>query len=361
MKVVIFCGGYGTRMWPASRKSFPKQFYPLIKGKSFFQLTISRFRKIFEPQDIFVSTESKYVTFVKKQASYLPSENIIAEPERRDNLAAIGLVTSIIHKRFPNEVMLISWSDHLIREEDEFLRAFKTAGEYAGESGKIVSVNEKPKYPSVHHGWVKLGKTITEYKGQKIVRIIKHFEKPDLKTAKKFFLDGNYLINTGYRAWRTDVMLGYFKKFAPEIYQGLMKIAGRLGEKDFSEFLAREYHKFPKDSIETGIFEKLPEDAQANIPVQVGWEDSGTWELLYRALRVNEDENVLEGGPILEHLDSSGNLIIGQKGKMIGIIGLKNMVIIDTKDGLLVCDMGKTDKVKELFKILEKSNPKYVE
>ncbi len=361
MKVVIFCGGYGTRMWPASRKSFPKQFYPLIKGKSFFQITISRFRKIFEPEDIFVSTESKYVNFIKKQAPFLPSENIIAEPERKDNLAAIGLVTAIIHKRFPNEVMLVSWSDHLIRQEDEFLRAFKTAGEYAGESGKIISVNEKPKYPSVHHGWVKLGETIEEYKGLKMVKITQHFEKPDLKTAKKFFLDGNYLINTGYRAWRTDVMLSYFEKFAPEMYHGLMVITDHLEDRDFSSYLSREYHKFKKDSIEIGIFEKLPEDAQIVIPVQVGWEDSGTWELLYRALRVNDDENVLEGKVLLEHLDSSGNLIIGQKGKIIGIIGLKNMVIVDTKDGLLVCDMNKTDKVKELFKILEKSNSKYIE
>jgi mannose-1-phosphate guanylyltransferase len=355
MKVVIFCGGYGTRMWPASRKNFPKQFFPLIKGKSFFQLTIARFRKIFEPEDIFVSTESKYTNFVKKQAPYLPAGNIIAEPERRDNLAAIGLVTAIIHKRFPNEVMLISWSDHLINQEDEFLRAMKIAAEYASKKGIIVSVDEKPKYPSVHQGWVRLGETIEDYKGLKIVKILKHFEKPDLATAKKFFSDGNYLLNTGYRAWRTDIMLGYFKQFAPEIYQGLMRITEHM------DALASEYHKFPKDSIETGIFEKLSENAQATIPVQVGWEDSGTWELLYRALRVNEDENVLEGGAFLEHLDSRGNLIIGPKEKMIGIIGIKNMVVVDTKDGLLVCDMGETDKVKELFKILEKSNSKYVE
>ncbi len=361
MKVVIFCGGYGTRMWPASRKSFPKQFFPLIGKKSFFQLTYSRFRRIFSPKDIFISTEENYVKFIRKQAPSLPRENIIAEPERKDNLGAIGLATAIIHRRFPNEVMIVSWSDHLIRQEEEFLRAVKTAGEYAGKTGLIVSVDEEPRYPSVHHGWVKLGETVDEYNGLRIVRIVEHFEKPDLARAKRFFVDGGYLLNTGYRAWRTDVMLGYFQKYVPQMYAGLVIITGHLGKKNFETYLYREYHKFEKDSIETGIFEKLSADARVTIPVQVGWEDSGTWELFYRALRVNERENVVEGEGLVEHLDSSGNLIIGQKEKMIGIIGLKDIVVVDTKDGLLVCNMKETDKVKKLFKILEKSNPKYVE
>src|SRR4030042_3571004 len=157
MKVVIFCGGFGTRMWPISRKSLPKQFYPIIKGKSFFEITFSRFRKVFEPEDIYVSTEARYVKFIRKQAPSIPLKNIIAEPERKDNLAAIGLATAVIHKHSPNEVMLISSRAHLINQEDEFLRAFKTAGEYAGETGLIVSVDEEPKYPNVHLGYVKLG------------------------------------------------------------------------------------------------------------------------------------------------------------------------------------------------------------
>lgn len=361
MKVVIFCGGFGTRMWPVSRKSYPKQFYPLIGGKSFFQITFSRFRKVFEPDDIYVSTEERYIKYVRKQAPAIPGKNIIAEPERKDNLGAIGLATAIIHKRTPNEVMLISWSDHLIRQEEEFLRAFRTAGEYAGETGLIVSVDEEPKYPNVHCGYVKLGETIDEFKGLRVVGITQHIEKPDLETAKSFLRSGGYLQNTGYRAWRTDVMLGYFEKYAPEMFAGLTVITDHLEDKNFKTYLYREYHQFKKDSIETGIFEKLPQNVRATIPISVGWEDSGTWELIYRALRVNENENVLEGGAVLEHIDSSGNLVFGPKGKLIALIGLRGMVVIDTPDGLLVCDMGKTDKVKELFKVLEKTKPEMVE
>src|SRR3989344_4618093 len=135
MKIVIFCGGYGTRMWPASRKSYPKQFYPLIKGKSFFQMTIARFEKRFKPEDIFISTEEKYKRFVKEQAPEIPYDNLIIEPERRDTLGGVGLVSAVMEKKFPDDVMFFSWSDHFIGEEEEFLNIVCAAGEYCMEFG----------------------------------------------------------------------------------------------------------------------------------------------------------------------------------------------------------------------------------
>lgn len=360
MKIVIFCGGFGTRMWPASRKSYPKQFYPLIGGKSFFRLTYERFRQEFTPKDIFVSTEHKYAHFVKKQAPEIPSGNIIAEPERKDNLAAVGLATAIVEKKFPGEVMMVSWSDHLISREVDFLKAVKAAGEYAAQTGLIVSIDEKAKYPSIHHGWVKLGEAIDEFRGHRIVTIVKHIEKPDLETAKTFLRSGGYLINTGYRAWKAEVMLGYFKQYVPSMYEGLMKISDAVGTKHEKTTLFQEYHKFQKESVEIGIFEKLPGDKRVTIPVDVGWEDAGTWELFYKALITEKNLNVIEGVDT-EFIDADRNLIIGPKGKTVGVIGLKDIVIIDTPDALLVCNMGNTDKVKEMFTTLEKKKPELVE
>ena len=361
MKIVIFCGGFGTRMWPASRKSFPKQFYPLIGGKSFFQLTYHRFRKVFEPKDIFVSTEEKYVKFVRDQAQSLPRENIIAESERKDNLGAVGLATTVIEERFPKEVMMVSWSDHLFSREADFLRVVVAAGKYAQDSGLIVSVDEEPKYPSVHQGWVKLGETIDEFRGHRIVRILKHIEKPDEETAKRLFRSGGYLLNTGYRAWRTDVMLSYYKEYVPEMYAGLMRIKDALGKKNEQTVLRGEYHNFEKNSVETGIFEKMPQDKRVTIPVNVGWEDAGTWELFYKALVTATRETVIEGEIETELLDAQENLIIGQKGKMVSVIGLSNIVVIDTPDALLVCRMDESNRVKEIFTTLEKKNPKFIE
>lgn len=361
MKIVIFCGGYGTRMWPVSRKSYPKQFFPLINGKSFFQLTFSRFRKVFDAEDIFVSTEEKYKHFVRKQAPEISLENIITEPERRDNLAAVGLATAIIQKRFPGEVMLVSWADHFISKVPKFLNAVLTAGEYAKETGLIVSVDEKPTYPSVHHGWVKLGKILRKVNGHKIVEIVRHIEKPKGEDAKKLFKEGGWLLNTGYRAWRADTMLLYFKEYVPSVYIGLNTIADSYGTASFHKVLEREYHKLKKDSIEYAIFEKLPEDQRATIPLEMGWEDAGTWELFYKARITKNMTTVVEGGVEVESIDAENNLIVGHKGKVIGIIGLSNIAVIDTPDGLLVCPMDKTDAVKEVFARLEKDKEEFVE
>ena len=187
MKIVIFVGGHGTRLWPISRKSFPKPFVPLVNGQSFFQMTYYRYRKVYKPEDIFVSTEDIYVLFVKRQVPEVPNNNIIAEPERKDILAACGLATAIVNKYFPGEAVLISWAKHLIAKESVFLEAVAAAGEFAAKTGLIVSVDSKPAYPSVHNGWVKLGKTLGTVNKFKIVAIEKHIEKPDEPLAEKLY------------------------------------------------------------------------------------------------------------------------------------------------------------------------------
>lgn len=359
MRVVIFCGGYGTRMWPVSRKSYPKQFYPLVGGKSFFEITFDRWRKIFKPPEIFVSTEKAHLHYIRKIAPSIPRENIITEPERRDNLGAIGLVCAVLEKRYPGEVMLVSWCDHFIKDEDTFLRAMKAAAKYAEETGLIVSVNEKPKTPSVHNEWVRTGEAIDEINGHQIVKILETVKRPNLEVAKRMFRSNGYLLNTGYRAWRTDIMLGYYKQFQPDIYMGLEKIMEGLNSKYSDTVTYREYHKFPKDSVEFGIFVNLPDDKSATIPSDFGWQDAGTWELFYKTLKKENAENVIEGDAVVKTIEASRNLIIGHKGKVVALIGVNDIAVIDTPNGLLVVSLEETSKVKDLFGVLEKENPEY--
>lgn len=364
MKIVIFCGGYGTRMWPASRKSFPKQFFPIVKGKSFFQVTVNRFKKGFKPEDILVSTELQYVHFIREQAPEIPKENIIGEPERRDNLGAVGLVAAIVEKRFPGEVMFFSWSDHFVRDEEEFMRAVKVAADYTQKTGIPVSVNEKPTFPSVHNGWLEQGKRVIKKDGYSLYEIKRFIEKPDLKTAKKFLrANHRYFIHTGYGAWRSDKMLSYFKDIRPKEYKGLLKIMDAWGKKSYDFVLKSEYHKFEKISVDLGLFEKLPSDLRLNIPMSVGWEDAGTWQLFYDAMLDKGEDTVKEGNFDLVQLDGFKNLVVSKtsKKKAIGIIGLKNIAVIDTDDGLLISDLDSTQKVKDIFKKLEEKRPEYVD
>lgn len=364
MKVVIFCGGYGTRMWPASRKSYPKQFFPIVKGKSFFQTTVSRFKKGFKPQDILVSTEERYVKIIREQAPDIPLKNIISEPERRDTLGAVGLIAALVERRFPGEVMFFSWSDHFVRDEKKFIKIVKAAAEYTKETGRPVSVNEKPTFPSIHNGWIEQDKLATKHKGYSLHEIKRFIEKPDLKTAKKFLkANHKYFIHTGYGAWRADQMLSYYEKIRPEEYKGLVKIMEAWGTKSFKPTLKREYHKFEKVSVDFGLFEKLPSDLRLNIPMHVGWEDAGTWQLFYDAMLEKGEDTVVEGSSEILQLNAFKNLVVGEstKKKIITIVGLKNIAVIDTDDALLVCDLDSTQDVKKVFKELEKDKPKYIE
>lgn len=362
MKIVIFCGGYGTRFWPISRKSTPKQFVPFIDGKSFLQLTYARYRKVYKPEEIFIATEDSYYSYVRKQVPAVPKQNIIREPERKDLLAACGLATAVVHKYFPGETVLISWAKHLIAKESVFLNALAAAGDFAEKSGLIVSVDSKPSYPSVHNGWVKIGKTLGKENGFKIVQIEKHIEKPKLDVAKRLFKSKNWLINTGYRVWKTEQMLDYYRELQPEIYSGLQKIVKAWGTRAQQRVLREEYHKFKKDSIEYGIFERLPGDVRATIAADMGWEDVGiSWELFYRSLLTKKSTNVVRGDAEVELVESENNLIIGPRGKVVAVIGISNSIIVDTPDGLLVCNMNDSQKVKDLFAKLEREKPEYVE
>ena len=362
MKVVIFCGGYGTRFWPISRKSTPKQFAPFLNGKSFYQITYARYRKEFSPEEIFISTDEDYVSFIKRQTPGIPHKNIITEPERKDILGACGLATVVVNKYFPGEPVLISWAKHLIAKESVFLNAIIAAGEYAEKTGLIVSVDSKPSYPSVHNGWVKLGDKLDKINGFEVMKIEKHIEKPKKEVAKKLYEDGGWLINTGYRVWKTDVMLDHYKKFQPEMYGGLKKIADAWGTNKQESVLKKEYHLFKRDSIEYGIFEKLPDNVRATIAADMGWDDVGiSWELFYKSLVTDKKTTIVEGGADTHFIDATDNLVIGNKGKMVSVIGLSNVVIVDTPDGLLVCDMDQTHKVKDLYKHLERYYKEYTD
>jgi mannose-1-phosphate guanylyltransferase len=361
MKVIIFCGGYGTRMWPVGRKDYPKQFFPVVRGKSFFQISYERFKKGFSPEDIYVSTERKYEHFVRKQAPDLPTSNIIVEPERRDSLGAIGLVSAIINKKFGNEVMFFSWSDHFISRESEFIKIVKAALKYTEETSVPVSINEEPTFPSIHNGWVEQGKKVASVGEHPLHSIVRFIEKPKLETAKKYLRDSHYFIHTGYASWRADKMLEYYKEFRPKEYKGLMKIADSYGTNNFESTLKVEYPKFEKVSVEIGLYEKLPNGLRLNIPMSVGWKDAGTWYLYYDALLEKGGDTVIDGENDTVQIDSFKNLIVSSnKKRLIATIGIKNIAIIDTEDALLIMDLDSTHKVKDLFGMLEKEKPDYI-
>lgn len=352
-KVVIFCGGKGTRMWPISKVGHPKQFDPLIGKTSFLRATIDRVAKGFSFDDIFLSTGQELVKIIKQQAPEIPRKNLILEPEMRDTLGAVGYVASVINHRFPESVMIILWgADHLVKKEKKFVAALKKAASLASQNEMIVHVDMKPTYPSVHNGWVKVGKRIKKEDGYEIFEFIKHVEKPNLQLAKKYFKDRSYYIHSGYMAVRPRVMLSLYQKYAPQCSSILKKISESFGTPQEKKVLAQEYPKIEKTSVDFGLFEKLPTGTQLEVPVEIGWIDVGTWGLLYAGLPKDKDGNVKMGKVYL--MDVKNSLVFSREKRVAGVIGVKKMVIVDTENGLLVCPLEQTAKVKQLYKMIYK-------
>jgi len=353
VRALILCGGYGSRMWPMSRYEFPKQFQPLLGDESFFEKTVDRVKLGFKPEDIFLSTSQEQVKFVEKQRREVPEENIIAEPERRDTLGAIGFAATFLDYRFPNSLVACVWgADHIVRNEERFIRLLELGARVCQTKDVLTKIDAQPPYPSTANGWVKIGKVMGKLGGYKVYEFLKHIEKPDFEKAKRLFADKRFLINTGYSVWRTSTMLGFYKKYAPDCYSHLMEIKKALGTKEEKEVLKKEYHQIEKVSIDFGLFEKLNPGDQLVIPADIGWYDCGTWYLLYEALAIGKRQNITKGD--VEYLDSQGNLIYIPKKKVAAIIGLDNLVVVDTGDGLLVCHRDRTEEVKKFYNLLKK-------
>lgn len=352
VKVLIMCGGKGTRMWPISNMAHPKQFESILGDVSMFRETVDRVLKSFKPADIFIATSGLFADQIKKQATEIPSENFIFEPAMRDNLGALGLATAIIEKRHPGSVMVLLWgADHLVKKVDVFLDALNKAANLASTSDKMILIDSVATYPTVHNGWIEIGKKLSTHEGLDVFEFIRQVEKPDLAKAQEFYSSKNYLIHTGYMATKTSLLLKFYKEYAPVTYSIIERIANSVDTPNFQTVLETEYPKFEKLSVDYGLYEKLPSSTQWEMPAEFGWVDVGTWELLYHGLDKDENGNVLIGHANLINVKNS--LIITKKTGIMGLIDLDGMIVVETDHDMLVAPLSSAPKVKELYILIE--------
>lgn len=350
LKIALFCGGTGTRMWPMSRKNLPKQFQALVGDKSLFQQAVDRVKKGFPIRDIFVVTGRNQVGLVLQQEPDLPLENVIIEPEMRDMLAAFGYAATVLDKKFKNPIVASLWTDHLVKNNDALVKALKYAYDYVAETGKIVSIDVRPTYPNVHVGYIQIGKMIKKLNNMAIFQYVRQIEKPDLATAKKFVKDWEYLWHAGYKVWKTEKMLSFYRKFQPKVWDDLAKIQQVWGTDKQEETIRKIYPNFEKISVDYAIFEKIDPKEIVVLSADLGWSDVGAWNILKEELSENQHDNVVKGEVF--DLDSSDSLIYETtSGKVAATIGLEGLIVVDTPDALLVC---KKDRVSDIKKIIEK-------
>lgn len=357
MLILILAGGSGTRLWPLSRKNKPKQFQKLVSGKTLFEETIERI-KFVGAKNIFISTNKEYFDEVRKECKKfkIPKDQIIVEPCLRDTAPCIGLAATIMaKKRSPKEVMAVIYADHLVQEVETFKKLLKEAERITQEKNTLNIIEVKARFPNTSLGYVKIGKLLEERNGIEIYEFEKFTEKPDLKTAKKFLNSYKYLWNTGFYIWKIETILKKFEEHMPKTAKELKKIAKASNtEKATEKAIENFYPNCEKISIDYGIMEKVSPKEVRIIPAELGWSDIGTWESLFDELTENPKENLIKAEAIT--LDTEGSIIYGPKSKLIATIGIRDLVIVDTGDALLICKKGRSQEVKKIVEQLEKKS-----
>lgn len=353
MKIIMFAGGVGSRLWPLSRKNAPKQFEKIIGDKTMLQITVGKLFPTYGWNDIYISTGAHYADNVAFQLPELPKENILVEPEMRDVGPAVGLVTSIFEKTNPDEPIALLWgSDHLVREEALFRNVLSSAESFIKKNPEnIVFVGQKPRFPNQNLGYIEFGDEVQKAGEFSLYAFKSFLYRPHLSIAERWVKDGKHAWNLGYFVTTPRFLWKLFKQFSPELFKDLEEIQSAYGTDSFEEKLHEVYPKIEKISFDNAVLEKMDPSLGRVISVDLGWSDIGAWEALKEALSDTETENVTKGEVAVE--DCTDTLAYNFTNQLVVGIDLKDMIVVNTKDVVLVCPKDSVPKIK---KFVEKLN-----
>lgn len=344
---VIMAGGGGTRFWPLSRKAVPKQFLNLTGKDIMVNETFDRLEGLVEPEDIFIVTNKMHAKMTEElMQNRVSTRQILAEPAARNTAACIGYAAIEILYKYGDGVMCILASDHFIRDRKAYSNTLKRAVQLAEETDSLVTIGIKPTFPSTGYGYIKNHK----YDGEDYCVVEEFVEKPDKETATAYIQEGTYAWNSGQFVWKASTILKYFEKLLPDIYECLMKIAAAFGTDKEQQIIDEVYPNIPKISIDYGIMERA--DKVLMLEGDFGWDDVGSFDTLASLGTPDENGNVCVGDTLV--LNGSGNICYGMGEKLIATLGVDNMIVVETKDAVMVCSREKAQEVKLIPEELEK-------
>jgi mannose-1-phosphate guanylyltransferase len=351
---VIMAGGGGTRLWPVSRHSRPKQMVPLIEDRTLFQATVQRLEGLFPPDRILVVTVEEQARQLREQAPRIPAENYLLEPAPRGTAPVVGLAAAVLRKRDPEAVMAVLPSDHYIRNQDLFRLLIHIAVDVA-DKDYLVTLGITPTYPSTGYGYIQRGEPLPEQFLYPVYRVLQFKEKPDEDYAREMLERGDHSWNSGMFIWRADAVLKEFSRQMPELYQSLSQIDDAWGTPAQEDTLSKLWPQLKVETIDYGIMENA--EKVAVLPASgLEWSDMGSWDSLFDVLLSDKNGNIVFSGHHVA-LDTKKSLVYGNDdGRLIVTIGVDNLIIVDTGDVLLVCNTDQAQQVRDVVKNLKDSD-----
>ncbi len=347
MKVyaLIMAGGIGSRFWPRSKEKTPKQLLRIIGENTMIQNTVSRLSGMVEDCDIYVITNKVQRNEIIKQLPQIPAENIIEEPFGRNTAACIGFASIIIEQKEKDGITMILPADHIINEVDQFHETIKKAAKFAYESKGLVTIGIKPARPETGYGYIQVDENDHM---EDIFKVLSFAEKPNYATAVRFLESGDFFWNSGIFIWRVDAILEEIKLFMPDLYEGLEKIKKDINTKKFENTLSTVYGLLKNISIDYGIMEKS--QRVYLIKGEFSWSDVGSWEEVYQLTPKNGDGNAFIGKVFTE---MTADTYIYSPDKFAAVIGVENLIVINTPEALLVCRRDQAQEVKKIVDYLK--------
>ncbi len=349
IQVVIMAGGSGTRFWPLSRKTRPKQFLPIISRKTMVEETIDRLLPLVPWTKIRTIADAEQTRTIRKLLPKLPGRNLLVEPQARNTAPSLILATAVIGLENPKASVVVLPADHLITDTAVFRGQLEAGARVAAQEQKLVTFGIPPTYPSTGYGYIHVSaEPAAEHRGFTFHRVLEFKEKPDLEQAKAFLAGGDYYWNSGMFIWTPEVFAAELEANAPAFYLLWTKTLTALKKKSAAG-LARVFKSMPALSIDYALMEKAK--GVLVCPGRFGWSDVGSWVALADIWPKGEGGHAVRGEAVFV---DSRDCLVYSLDKLTAVVGLKDIIVVDTPDALLVCHKEADQKVRDVINLLKK-------
>jgi mannose-1-phosphate guanylyltransferase len=357
MYAVIMAGGKGTRFWPKSREKMPKHLLDIVSPMTIIQETVERIAPLIPEENILIVTGENQSDELMRQVPRIPQENIIIEPLGRNTAPCIGLAALHIRRKSPHDVMAVLPADHLIHDASRLCYILSIAADMASSGDYLVTIGIRPTSPETGYGYIEKGDLKATINGENIYAVKSVREKPALKQAKAFLKKGGLYWNSGMFVWNIDTILVAIERWLPQIYDGLLHIENAIGTAGEKRALRRVYQAIPSVSIDYGVMEKA--DNILLIEGDFGWSDIGSWDALWEVSDKDENGNAANCRDFFVGVDARNSLIHSPR-KLVVLLGVEDLIVVDTEDSLLICKRGSSQDVKKVVEILENKKKEYL-